>query len=206
MAAEIRLELDTVAFARSLRLAEQQLNAALAKAVTRTAFEVRDAEAVEVGRVFEFAGAATRRFLTQPTGSAAAFRVDGAKPDRLTASIFPAPRTGEILKPHVRGEVIRAGEPHRLTIEKQLATPVSLKRTARGRVRGRRSQRTFVAGRAVLQRVGRGARSAVRVLFALVPQAKLEPRFDFYRVAREAAQRQFAIKVREEIARVRGTR
>ena len=134
MAETIRLELDTAAFARTLKLAESALNRALAKAITRTAFEVRDAEAAEAGRVFEFAGPSTREFLS----GRRAFRIEGARPDRLEASIFPAPRTGEILEPHVRGAVIAGGEPHRFTIEKQLATPVALKRTARGRVRGRR--------------------------------------------------------------------
>ncbi|HEY4659060.1 MAG TPA: hypothetical protein VIH11_06095 [Gemmatimonadaceae bacterium] len=202
MAETIRLELDTAAFARTLKLAESALNRALAKAITRTAFEVRDAEAAEAGRVFEFAGPSTREFLS----GRRAFRIEGARPDRLEASIFPAPRTGEILEPHVRGAVIAGGEPHRFTIEKQLATPVALKRTARGRVRGRRGKRTFVAGRAVLQRIGKGARSTVRVLFALVPRAKLEPRFDFYRVARDTARRHFATKVREEMAKPRSTR
>ena len=196
----VRLELDTAAFLRSLKLTEAEVQRAMAKALTRTAFEVRDAEAAEVGRVFEFAGASTREFLA----GRRAFRIQGATERRLEASIFPAPKTGAILEPHQKGAVIAAGEPGRLTIEKQLATPVALKRSARGRVRGRRaSKRTFVAGRAVLQRVGKGARSAVRVLFALVPRAKLEPRFDFYRVARDTAMRQFPQKAREELARVR---
>ena len=203
MADTVRLELDTAAFLRSLKLTEAEVQRAMAKALTRTAFEVRDAEAREVGSVFEFAGAATRGFLTRASGAGAAFRVDGAKPNRLEASIFPAPKTGKILEPHQKGAVIAGGEPGRLTIEKQLATPVTLKRTARGRVRGRRGKRTFVAGHAVLQRVGKGARSAVRVLFALVPRAKLEPRFDFYRVARETAIREWPKKAREEFSRVR---
>lgn len=198
MVDSIRLELDLLSFLRALKLTEAEVDRAMAKALTRTAFEIRDAEGREVGSVFGFAGASTREFLA----GRRAFRVQGATERRLEASIFPAPKTGKILEPHEKGAVIAAGEPGRLTIAKQLATPIALKRTARGRVR-RRGKRTFVAGHAVLQRVGKGARSAVRVLFALVPRAKFSPRFDFYRVARETALREWPKKAREEFARVR---
>ena len=201
MANTVRLELDTRAFARSLRLTAAEVERAMVKALTRTAFEVRDAEAAEVGRVFEFAGSSTRDFLA----GRRAFRIEGAKPGKLEASIFPAPKTGAILKPHEKGATVTPEQGGRLVIEHALAVPVTAKRGARGRV-GRRRKRSFVAGRAILERVGKGARSTVRVLFALTRSAKLEPRFDFYRVARDTARSQFPRKAREELAKVRLTR
>jgi hypothetical protein len=215
MAETITVELDTRAFAASLRLTEQQVNAAMAKALRRTGFEIRDAEAARVGSIFKFAGPNTRAFLTRSSGSGQAFRFEHATPSKLEESIFPAPKTGRILRDHETGATIGADtaagqgavakRTTRLAIEGMLATPVGAKRFASGRV-GRRRSRSFIAGRAVLQRIGKGAASTVKVLFALTKSAKLDARLDFYRTARDVARVQFPRKAREELARVRGAR
>ncbi len=203
MAGLVSIKLNTAAFAQQIkRFGDVDVKRVLAKGLNRTVFEMRDAETAHVGKVFEFAGPSTRSFLTKSSGSGQAFRFSLAKPDRLEASLQPAPGTARLLEPHAFGDTIRGGDEKRLTIEGQIATPVAAKRSARGRV-GKRRGRAFVAGRAVLQRVGKGARSTVKVLFALVPQAKLAPRFDFERVARDTAQRVLAQKVREEFAKIR---
>lgn len=213
----IEIQLDTVSFFRSLGLTAAEMDRAAARAINKTIFEMRDAEAARVGSVFKFAGEATKGFLTRTSGSGQAFRFSLATPERLEASLFPAPKAGKLLAPHERGAQRTGGEPGQFTIEGQLATPIApgaqtgrspgvLRKTSRGFLRKRAKGHSFIRGKAVLERIGTGKRSRLRVLFALTKSAKLEPRFDFYRVARDTARRVFPEKMRREMAKIRGTR
>ncbi len=206
----VTLTLDDRELRRNLRtLSDREAPQAIARALNKTAFEVLEAEKSHVAGAFTFAGAGTRRFLS----GRGSFRFRAASTERLEARIFPAPKTERILAQHRAGSVISGEDAGRLTLGDELAVPVDVRRGKTGKVR--RAQlpgaiiakggRGFVSksGRAIVQRSGRGKRQRLRVAFALVRRAKLTPVIEFYRVARDTAQREFPRKAREAFARIR---
>lgn len=201
MAEAISLRLDDREVRRNLRkLSRSEMPRAMADALNKTSFEILDAEKAHAARVFE--GPQTERFLA----GRGSFRFNKASAGKLQTEIFPTPgpdgRRLRILEQQREGGIFTPGDEGRFVIEKRIAVPVEAKRTRRGRVR-KRSKRSFVAGSAVLERVGRGRRSRVRVLFALTPQIRIRPRFEFMRTARDTAQRVFVSKVRRSVEKIR---
>ena len=179
-----------------------------AGALNRTAFEVLEAEREHVGRIFNFAGPSTKKFLADR-----GFRFKKATPTRQQVEIFPREKTGKILEDHFSGEVFGAAEGERLSFGDQLAIPVEAKRGVRGKVpkRQRPSEVVKPGGRgfvsqsrkAILQRQGRRRRQKVRVLFALTRRAKVSSTFKFFEVAFRKAREVFPAKVRREFEKLR---
>ncbi len=201
------LELDTRSLEKTLReLDKRDLPRVLAGALNKTAFEMRDAEAAHVRRVFRFSGPSTRAFLADR-----GFAFRGASPRRLEVRLFPRKKTGEILEDHQRGSTISALDGDHLAFGSKLAIPISVKRGKRGRVPKRLHPaevvkpggRGFVnrRGTVILQRVGRT--SSISVLYALVDRARLQPRLEFFKVAFRTARRELPKKVTREIQKLR---
>ncbi len=205
MPESITLDLDTADFRRRIRtLTDREVPRVLASAMNKVAFEILDAEKSEVASIFEFAGPGTKKFFQS------SFRFNKARTDKLTAEIFPRDRIAPILEEHQAGDSISGQDSTRLTFRGMLAIPVGAKRGLRGRVpkRLRPSVVTapggkgFVQGRVIRQRKGK-KRTPTRILFALVPKARLDARFNFYRVARDTALREFPKKFKRVLEKIR---
>ncbi|MFZ2804319.1 MAG: hypothetical protein WA001_03775 [Patescibacteria group bacterium] len=230
----ITVAIDDRELQAKLRSLGPALDRAMAKAINRTAFEVIQEEQQEAIRAFRKATPRGKQ-LVSGKGS---FRFDAATPTKLEAFVRPnenVKRRIEILEEHERGGTITAhsGVPRLAALDK-LAVPVGLaaqSRKSRGRVAKRFELETlfgergrgFIAGRAILERVGVSAKerkaagqvfgdrttaayhgygkSRSRVLYALVSQAELPDRFRWYEVAREAAAKWFVRKAAEEYGR-----
>jgi len=218
MADRISLRFPDARLRRLIRGADDKLlRRVMPRALTRTAYEVRDAETKEAERVFDFAGPSTRKIMASP----GAFRVTAAHPDRLVAAIRPAPINEQIILDHVRGATARAEEGERLAFGSSLAIPVTAKRGATGRVKkterpsevvktrdepvqeGDRRPRGFRIGDLIILRTGRGTRSKTRILYALTKTARIRPTFRFVGVAIRAAKATFNQKAIEEFRRAR---
>lgn len=207
MATGITLDSDEVR--RRLReLTDREIPRFGAEVLNKVAFEVRDELAEEADRAFDFAGPSTQKFISR------GWRFDKATPAKLEATIFPLRTTGEIIEDHVRGDTIRA-DGERLQFGGKLAVPIAAKRGRRGRVPKRLMPGTvtapggkgFVArdGRFILQRYGRGGRS-IRVLYALIDSAQLEPRFDFVGSVTRRARAEIGSKARRVFEKIRSRR
>ena len=202
---DVKLELDTRNFLRGLRLAGPKFEQALARALTKSAFEIRDVARREAEGVFTLGGRG-RQLLASPT----AYKVTPARPNSLTATVEARPATAGILAKHVRGAVVGAGE-DTLAVSGQRAIPLPGLRGASGRVPKRldpaqllaRGGKGFVRGNVLLQRIGRRSARAVRVLFTLTRTARIRPKFNFPRIALETARRVWPEKARREIERIR---
>ena len=206
--AGITLRLDDSEVRRVLRrLRDREVGRVAAEALNKTSFDMRDAEGAEVGSSFEFAGSATRKFLT------GGFRFDKATASKLQTKLYPLRRTERVLGSHVEGETITGRDKERLRFGDKLAVPLKPNlRGARGRVRKGKLPGTLVtSGRGFVSRTGRSImerqRSGrARVLFALVRSARLRARFDFYGTAEKTARRVFASKLTRSFQKVRGAR
>jgi hypothetical protein len=231
---QIYLTGDAQLRANLARLGAAAGSAALAKAVNRTAFEVRLDEGAEIRRSLTFAGPATEGFLAQR-----GVVFDAATAADLTAIVRPNTKTEPILFDQATGPTITAADTNqRLGLRGDLAVPVNVKRGPRGRVAPsetpgrllhrygrpggkRRSTRGVFAGTASAQSQATAARrvfvnragtvileaiaGTLRVLYALVPRAKLEARFDFLGAAERSARQHFPLKVEDELRKVLGT-
>jgi hypothetical protein len=192
---------------RALRELSREAPRTIADALNRVAFEVLDEEEREVRSSFSFAGPSTERFLAR------SFFFDRATGSNLVATVRAKPKGNALLLGHVRGDTVEPDK-RRLTFgegaEEQIAAPVraNVKRGARGKVPARlapeavtdpeKRGRGFRAGRAILQRIGKG-RDAVRVLYALASRIRLRPRFDHIEAARRTMIREFPAKARRAI-------
>lgn len=215
------------------RLSDTEGPRLLARALNRVAFDVLEAEQAEARRSFPDASSRGQGFLAgRGSFRFNAARPDRLEaqvfPNPATGR--RRGRREEILEEHRRGAVVLPNK-RRLSIEGSVAVPLGRVRKARGQTgrvpaefqmrrilrpvrktkRGglRKSDqnriRAFVA-----ERGGRGAilfrprpGSPLEALYALVPQARLEARFDFYRAARDQAVRSFPEKVRRELEKLR---
>lgn len=203
----INLELDLRDFLRGMKLAERQFDHALARALSRTAFEIRDAERREAESIFDLTPRGAK-FLAGPT----AYRVKPARPGELVAEVAARPATAGILAKHVQGATLTAASGDTLKAGGKVAIPVEGLRGASGRIPARLTPvkllapggAGFIRGGALLARVGRKGAKRLRMVLSLTPRAKIPARFDFHRVAAETARRVFPAKVREELAKVRG--
>jgi hypothetical protein len=204
----VTITLDTTAFRRDLaRASDAIVRRVMPKAINRTAFEILDAERTEAAHSFMFAGPATRTYLA----GRGSFRFDGATADKLEARITPRQqeRAQAILAKQQRGATVTPGQDESIEAGGMLAIPVGARRGARGRVRSselpgallRKGGRGYIRGRALLVRNRRTG--DVRVMYALAPRVTIPARFDFYRVARETALREFPRKASEEFAKAR---
>lgn len=191
---------------RALRSLERAGPGVMADALNRTAFEILDDEERAIRASFKFASGTTARFMAR------GFAFQKATATRQVVRIAAKPKANELLVDHVKGSTIRAGR-ERLSFGGKLAVPVpaNVKRSARGRVPGRLRPSTVTApggkgfvsprGDVVLQRTGPRKARRVRVLFALIPSAKLEERFDHVEVAERTVRRVFADRARRAIQR-----
>jgi len=213
--AESFITLDTRELRRNLvKLSNQEVGRAMARALSRTALDIREAEQEHIERTFPNAGASAGRFI-------AGFRSFGAKPDSLVAYVTPrgtsptgAPsKSEEILLQHREGATIGpSGRVERITFRGRLAIPVNIKRGARGRVGKRRtpSALTGPGGRGFLSndgdrifvRTGK-RRYPIRLAYVLRDSADLDPTVEFYRVAQRTAEANFTPKAKREFERIR---
>ena len=209
MAEGITLDLDTAQFRKRIRtLTDKEVPRVLSQALNKVAFEIRDAERDESGDTFDFSGPGTRKFFS----GKGAFRIHFSKPDTISASIFPAPKIKPILEQHHEGKRIRpGGKVERLAVDGRLAVPIGVNRGRRGRVRKNfapnailKEKRGFIRGNVLYTRSGkkRGERR-IHAAYALLDSAQLDRVFDFYRVARDTARREFPRKFRHVLDKIR---
>jgi hypothetical protein len=153
MAETITVELDTRAFAASLRLTEQRMNQAMAKALNRTAFEVLEAERAEAARAFHKASGRGLQLLA----GKGSFRFDAATPSNLVATVRPnenVPKRLLLLSQHERGGTIFPTK-DRLGLKQDfLAVPTGVKRGAGGKVPARLLPATLLANSRKRRRKG----------------------------------------------------
>lgn len=193
----ITVSIDTREFEAAAKRLGPRIGAAMAKALNRTAFELRDAESAETRKSF------TLRRLRP------GFKFDGATAQRLEVVFRPQEQTEHYLAQHVAGGTVSPGEgPERLTVGGEFAVPVGIQLGPRGRVPERRApaallkaKRGFIAKGVLFERRGRRKARENVALYALVPQIRLDPRFAFYTTAKRTAQVQFPIKARQEFDR-----
>jgi hypothetical protein len=212
----ITLKLDSAEFRKNIRrLTDREVNLVMAKAINRTAFEVLDSEKEHAGSVFKLGGAGPRRYFA----GKGAFVFDKARAVKLEATIKPGrggkdpERRERLLRQHRSGARVTAAQGGRLVVGRSLAVPLdAARRSVSGKVPKRLLPRTlmasggkgFVAGRAVLMRLGRGRNKRLVAVFALTGAAQLKPVFEFYRVARDTARKEFGKKAKLEFERLRG--
>lgn len=216
---DIAVSLDSSEVQRNIRrLTDREVGRAMASAINKTMFDMLDAEKLHVASRFNFAGPQTQRFLSGP-GS---FRFDRATPTTLLATLYPRKRTEAVLEEHQRGAMLMATEGDRLRLGELLAVPLKAAklRGPTGRVAKRKLPsevlsergRGFLAGHSIRERTGgkrRGAKrrsgrpSETEALYALVPSARVEPRFEFYRVARDVARMVWSKKARRAFEKIR---
>lgn len=187
---------------RELKAATRELgprvNAAMAKALNRTAFEMIDAEKQEAETDF------TLRRLRP------AFRFDPATQTNLEVLFMPLPLSEKYLGQHVAGGTVTPQEgPARLEYDGLFAVPLPARPETENRPRGRilkrftpinlvKTNRGFVASNIVFLRTSSFGRRNNIALFALVPTIDLPRRFKFYEVASATAQKWFTQKAQEE--------
>lgn len=220
MAIRVGISLDD----RELRRAARRLTGpegkkAFAEGLNKTAFEVLDALKAHSAQVFSHAQDRGKRFLS----GSGSFRFDAAKPEELQSVIYPNVTSGkhprrreEILLKHQRGGLFDFASDPTLRLGERVAVPVAVKRTPQGkvpvrylpsRVLKRKSRRSrgvkgFLAGAGLHLDVGQKAaileriEGRVRVLYALVPRIRIEPRFDFEGAVRRTAERVHVEKFR----------
>lgn len=209
MPGAITIRFNEREFARQIRhFSDVEVKRAMAVALNKVAFEILEAEKQEVKRIFKFAGPTTENFLA----GRGSFVFDGARPDKLVVTIRPREKSGAVLAEHAHGARLFASQKERLTFDGELAVPAGKFgriRTSRGRVPKkllpgtllkRPGGRGYRAGKFIFSRASAKAESGLR--FVLVPEAKLKASYDFYRVARQTAERVFAQKVKDAFAKI----
>jgi hypothetical protein len=202
---EIRLDFDTRSFERNLARAGDAIERAAARALTRATFDVRDRLRSEAEGVFDLTSRG-RTLLTTPS----AWKVTGARPGSLFATIEARPATGAILGKHGGATIFPGADADSLLADAKIAIPV-IPRGGSGRVPKRLEPvavrapggRGFVAKGLVLQRVGRRRSRALRVLYTLASRVRIPRRFRFEEVVRDTARTAVPAKVRREIEKLR---
>jgi hypothetical protein len=204
---DVRISIDTRDVKDALAALRREGPKAVADAINRTMFEIRDAAQIEVASSFAFSGPNTQRFLSK------SFRFEGAKPDKLSATLYALPGSRTILERQQFGDVVKVGEKDvGPALDAKLAIPQDVKRTASGRVpvarlpsrllrrtkKGR--SRAYVAGRAVFERVP--GQQLGRFLFALATQARIKPRLDFFGVMERTAKRELPKKAARVLEKI----
>lgn len=138
----VSITVDLERFRRQMRGAERDLEQILSKTLNRVIFDIRDAERVEIGQAFEFAGAQTRTFLSGP---GAFFRHKRATPDSLETILRPRDKTKSIIEDHVAPTGITISGGKRLGTTQDLAAPVdAVERGARGKVKKSQTPSTLL--------------------------------------------------------------
>lgn len=181
---------------------------AMAEALNKTAFELRDAEADEALRAFDFSSASTAAFVASPRS----FVFSPASESALVVEFKPKDRIARLLIDHMTGRTRKTQDAKSVQVggrPRQFAAPVNVQRSGRGSVpkslspgallergslrAGAKRRTVFVIGNALVQRVrGRG----LRTLYALATTVKIEQRLRYLEVARETVRREFPIKAR----------
>jgi hypothetical protein len=179
-------------------------------ALEKTTFEIKAAEQVEIAGAFRFSSPNTQRFLSTSV------RFDPVRLGDTQTTIGPLEKSANILIAHEKPSTITAND-DRLALGGVLAVPVTAKRGASGKVpaaegpgrllqrfgaRKARGKRQRKAGRFVfVSRSGRALVEAMsgrlRVLYALVPSARLRDRLNFAETAERTAKRELPRKVQE---------
>ncbi len=214
----VALDLEFANFRQRIRtISDVHVPRATASAINKTSFEILIQERREALRAFRSATPRGKQLV----GGKGAFRFTPATPSFLEARIFPMPgpqgRRARMLREHYAGETITGREGHRLGIKSRgsLAVPIGLARGERRRsgmipkkytpafVLSEKG-RGFWMGESIRLRLGRKKTSRTAKLYAVVPKARLERRFDFYIVARDTARRELPRKMRYVLAKIRG--
>jgi hypothetical protein len=198
---DVHLRVDTREVKDSLEALRKEGPKAIADALNRTAFEVLDAEAIEVRGAFPFMAPSAARFLTR------SFVFDKATPERLVITVKPKPGAPEFLAEHAFGDVIPADR-DRLTFNGKLAVPINVKRGASGRVPKNqtpaailRSGKGFATPRAILKRTGNrsnrkdGRLRGTTLMYLLLERpVRLKKSLHFFEVFAKTVRAQFPKK------------
>lgn len=210
--ADVRVRFDTKEVKEALQALRKEGPKAVADALNRTAFEILDAEAIEVRGAFPFASPSSARFLSR------GFLFDKATPENLAITVrakgtratpFDRPAAPAFLAEHAFGDTIDPDK-NRLTFAGKLAVPINVKRSARGKVKASETPGAilerggFATARAIFQRTGgrrvRGTQQSgrlkgLRLMYLLLERpVKLAARLDFFGVVDRTARTQLPKK------------
>lgn len=204
------IQVDDKRVRRALKdLARSGAPRALADALNRTAFEIREAAGDQVGKALEFKSGSTKSFLANPKS----FLVDRASPNQLEAGVFAKDRAAAVLAIHEKGGTVTDDDGRTLSLGDKVAIPVSVKPNARGRVPKSKtpsallgSGRAFISksGRALVERKGGRKNPRYEVAYALVDQFEDDPRLGFLRTAEQVILRVFPEKVQRALEKLLG--
>lgn len=187
-------------------LAKNRVPKATANAVNNVAFDVRKAEGAMVAQSLKFSGPSTKKFL----GSERSFLVNKANPKHLDATVFAKDKAEAVLGLHEKGGRVVTRDKRTLRVGKKMAIPVHVRKGTRGRISKAKTpgallknptKRTYIAGNALIQRTGKGARSKTKVLYALDDSFRTKPQLTFYKTAERVVRKQFLKRSREAIKR-----
>jgi hypothetical protein len=209
---DVRISIDSREVRGAIELLRREAPSAFADALNRTAFEILDAEAIEVKGSFPFMGQSAASFLSR------SFVFDKATPDNLRVRIHPKPQAPAFLAEHAFGSEIEADR-ERLTFSGKLAVPIGVKRGARGRVSKAQlpgallgAGQSFATQRAIFQRTGgrrvRGTQQSgrlrgTRLMYLLLERpVRLKKRFHFFEVAAKTALREFPKKAHRVLEKI----
>ena len=123
---EILLKIDDSDVSRALDvLSKKTMAQIMAESLTKTAFDVADAERSHAAITFEYAGPSTRQFFVGKTSMFVKF----ARPHDLVATVEPKRATKKILREHIDRRIL--SELRHLVVEKdQKGRPLSSKKFA----------------------------------------------------------------------------
>lgn len=205
MARETRVD-DRKVLTALRDLAKNRVPRAISNTLNNVSFDIRKAEGAMVARALTFSGPSTKKFL----GNERSFLVGKAKPGELRATVFAKDKANQVLALHETGGKVVTRDKRTLNVGRRIAIPVHVRKSARGRVAKSKTpaallrnpaKRTFIAGDAVLQRTGKGARTKTKVLFALDESFRTSPQLTFHKTAERVARKQFPKRAREAIKR-----
>lgn len=223
---EILLKIDDTNVRRALDVVSKKTAAEImAEALTKTAFDVADAERQHAALVFEYAGPTTRQFFVGKTSMFVRF----ARPHDLVATVEPKRKTKKILREHTDRRILSELR-HLIVTHDQKGRPLSATKYAipindatrnmRGRVKrkldpesllkprpgGKSAERGYINATetAIMLRKGKKRRSKRRPaprwkytipVYRLVEEPRNPPVYEFYKVAEVQARRNITRQV-----------
>jgi len=209
---DVRVSIDSREVRGAIELLRREAPRAFADALNRTAFEILDAEAIEIKGAFPLMGPRAAQFLSR------SFMFDKATPESLRVTVHPKLQAPGFLAEHAFGSEIDANR-ERLTFAGKLAVPIGARRGARGLVPKLQlpgallaAGKSFATQRAIFQRTGgrrvrgtqqSGRLAGTRLMYLLLERpVRLAKRFHFFEVARKTALREFPKKAHRVLEKI----
>jgi hypothetical protein len=201
-------KIKTKGFVSSLKKLERQGRPIQAKALSKTAFDVRDDLRRHIRSRLDFASPSTSKFVSEGV------RASPAKPNKLVARVFTLKKStafiAPLLKPEQRTEKTGAN----LTAGKQIAIPVGISKNKRGKVPKRLTPGALldqtgggatgfvVRDEFIFRRTGRGKSKAVKLAFVLKDKIKVPEKLAFFETAEKSAKLRMPQQVKKALARL----